>query len=82
VTEELDVSVRVDGLGFAMQLDNFSKEEMGYMGCIKGLHARDEVCHFGKSVNYYENSVHTSLGPLSFFHQPLSHVAFFFLFFF
>jgi hypothetical protein len=63
VTEELDVSVRRDGLLYAMQSDNFSKEEIGYVGCIKGLHGRDEVCHFEKSVNYYENRVHTSLGP-------------------
>jgi hypothetical protein len=63
VTKELDVSVRRDGLWYTMQSNNINKEDMGYVRCIRGLHAMDEVCNFEKSVNYYENRVHTLLVP-------------------
>jgi len=46
-----------------MQPNNFSKEDMGYVRCIRGLHAMNEVCNFGKSINYFKNKDHTSLGP-------------------
>jgi hypothetical protein len=38
--------------------------------CIRGLHAMNEVCNFGKSINYFKNKDHTSLGPQ--YTNPLS----------
>ena len=40
-----------------MQVDDFIKERDIYSGRIGGLRARDEVSHFGESVNYYQDRV-------------------------
>lgn len=63
MAEELDVSLKGDCLRHTMQPNYFSKEEMGYVGSIRGLPARDNVCHFGEPINDYKNRIHTSLGP-------------------
>jgi hypothetical protein len=61
--KELDVSVRGNCLRNTMQPNYFSKEEMGYVGSIRGLPAKDIVYHFGEPINDYKNRIHTSLGP-------------------
>ena len=52
VANKLNVPIGRHGFRYHMQLDDIIKEKDSYSRRIWGFGARDEVSHFGESVNY------------------------------